>query len=199
MLSAFIIPCISSSMWIWTDLPRNAFFQNVFFPCACSVAQSCLTLCDPIDCSLPDASVRGIIQARILEWLPFPSPMHVCMLSHFSHVWFCATLWTAAHQAPLSTGSSRQEYWSGLPFPSPPCHSAIAAAAAAKSLQSCLTLCDPMDYSPSGSSFHGIFQARILEWLPFFFFRGSSQPRNWTQGSNPGLLCCRQILYCLSH
>ena len=65
--------------------------------------------------------------------------------------------------------------------------------------QSCLTLCDPMDYSPSGSSVHGIFQARILEWLPLFFFRGSSQPRNWIQGSNPGLLCCRQILYCLSH
>ena len=41
------------------------------------------------------------------------------MLSHFSHVQLCATLWTAAHQAPLSTGFSRQEYWSELPFPSP--------------------------------------------------------------------------------
>ena len=44
--------------------------------------------------------------------------MHACMLSHISHVRLCATLWTAAHQAPLSTGFSRQEYWSGLPFPS---------------------------------------------------------------------------------
>ena len=51
--------------------------------------------------------------------LPFPSPMHACMLSRFSCVWLYATLWTAAHQAPLSTGFSRQEYWSGLPFPSP--------------------------------------------------------------------------------
>ena len=51
--------------------------------------------------------------------LPFPSPMHACMLSRFSCVRLCATLWTAAHQAPLSTGFSRQEYWSGLPFPSP--------------------------------------------------------------------------------
>ena len=51
--------------------------------------------------------------------LPFPSPMHTCMLSHFSHVRLCATPWTAAHQAPLSTGFSRQEYWSGLPFLSP--------------------------------------------------------------------------------
>ena len=40
------------------------------------------------------------------------------MLSRFSRVWLCATLWTAAHQAPLSLGFSRQEYWSGLPFPS---------------------------------------------------------------------------------
>ena len=41
---------------------------------------------------------------------------------------------------------------------------AAAAAAAAKSLQSCPTLCDPIDSSPPGSSIHGIFQARVLEW-----------------------------------
>ena len=41
------------------------------------------------------------------------------LLSRFSHVQLCATLWTAAHQAPLSMGFSRQEYWSGLPFSSP--------------------------------------------------------------------------------
>ena len=41
------------------------------------------------------------------------------LLSHFSCVRFCVTLWTAAHQAPLSMGFSRQEYWSGLPCPSP--------------------------------------------------------------------------------
>ena len=51
--------------------------------------------------------------------LPFPSPMHACMLSCFSRVRLCATLWTSALQAPLSTGFSRQENWSGLPFPSP--------------------------------------------------------------------------------
>ena len=43
----------------------------------------------------------------------------VSVLSPFSHVQLFATLWTVAHQAPLSTGFSRQEYWSGLPFPSP--------------------------------------------------------------------------------
>ena len=51
--------------------------------------------------------------------LPFPSPIHACLLSHFSHFQLCVTLWTAAHQAPLSTGFSRPECWSGLPFPSP--------------------------------------------------------------------------------
>ena len=44
--------------------------------------------------------------------------------------------------------------------------------------QSCPTRCDPMDYSPPGSSVHGILQARILEWVAFPFSRGSSQPRD---------------------
>ena len=47
-------------------------------------------------------------------------------------------------------------------------------------VQSCLTLCDPMDCSPSGFSFHGIFQARILEWVAIFSSRGSSRSRDWT-------------------
>ena len=42
-----------------------------------------------------------------------------CVLSHFNHVPLCGTLWTVACQAPLSVGFSRQEYWSGLPFPPP--------------------------------------------------------------------------------
>ena len=78
------------------------------------------------------------------------------LLSDFSHVRLCATPQMAAHQAPLSLGFSSQEYWSGLPFPSP---------RHATSLQLCLTLCDPMDSSPPGSPVHGILQARILEWV----------------------------------
>ena len=61
----------------------------------------------------------GFSREEYWSGLPFPSPMHACMLSRFSRVWLSETLWTAAHQAPLSTGFSRQEYWSGLPFPSP--------------------------------------------------------------------------------
>ena len=60
--------------------------------------------------------------------------------------------------------------------------------------QSCLILCDPMDYSPPGSSVHGIFQARLLEGVAIPFSRGPFQPRDWTQVS----CSVRQILYHLS-
>ena len=59
---------------------------------------------------------------------------------------------------------------------------------------SCLTLCDPGDCSPPGSSVHGILQARILEWVAISFIRGSSPPRDSTLGISHG----RQILYQLS-
>ena len=59
-----------------------------------------------------------------------------------------------------------------------------AAAAAAKSLQSCPTLCDPIDGSPLGFPIPGILQARILEWVAVPFSRGSSQPRDRTQVSH---------------
>ena len=58
--------------------------------------------------------------------------------------------------------------------------------------KSCLTLCDPMDCSLRGSSVHGIFQARILEWVAMPSSRGSFWPRDWTQVSCIG----RPILYC---
>ena len=61
----------------------------------------------------------GFLRQEYWRGLPFPSPMNVWMLSHYSHVPLVATLWTAAYQAPLSMGFSRQEHWSGLPFPSP--------------------------------------------------------------------------------
>ena len=66
----------------------------------------------------------------------------------------------AAHQVPPSLGFSKQEHWSGLPFPSPMHESEIESEVA----QSCPTPSDPMDCGPPGSSVHGIFQARALEW-----------------------------------
>ena len=52
---------------------------------------------------------------------------------------------------------------------------------------------------PLVASIHGILQARVLKWIAILFSRESSQLRDRTQGSNPGLLHCRQILYRLSH
>ena len=80
------------------------------------------------------------------------------LLSRFSRVRLCATPEKAAHQAPPSLGISRQEHWSGLLFPSPMHESESEVA------QWCPTLSDPMDCSPPGSSIHGIFQAKVLEW-----------------------------------
>ena len=92
------------------------------------VAQSCPTLCDPMDCSLPGSSVHGIFQARILEWGAISFSI-ICMYVH--------------EKANIY--------------------------AAAKSLQSCLTLSGSMDRSLPGSSVHGIFQARVLEWVAIAF------------------------------
>ena len=81
------------------------------------------------------------------------------LLSHFSRVRLCATPETAAHQDPQSLGFSRQEHWSGLPFPSP-----MHESEKWKWSRSVLSDSSyPMDYSPPGSSVHGIFQAKVLE------------------------------------
>ena len=82
------------------------------------------------------------------------------LLSRFSRVRLCATPEMAAHRAPPSLGFSRQEHWSGLPFPSPMHESESEREVA----QSCPTLSNPMDCRLPGSSIHGIFQARVLEW-----------------------------------
>ena len=98
------------------------------FPCILALApghaakllQSCPTLCDPMDCSLPGSPVPGI---------------------------------------------SRQDHWSGLPFPSP-MHEVESESEVA---QSCPTLCNPMDCSLPGSPVPGILQARSLEWVAIAF------------------------------
>ena len=177
---------------------------------------------------------------QVFVWTSvFVSLLLLLLLSRFSRVELCATPETAAHQAPPSLGFSRQEHWSGLPFPFsmhesekwkwsrlagsdsqrphglqptrllPPwdlpskstgvgCHCLssakclwgfleskrektyhrsfktfqsreIHATAAAKSLQSCRTLCSPIDGSPPGSPVPGILQARTLEWVAILF------------------------------
>ena len=113
--------------WLLADL---YIFGNVSALAAAAAAaaaaakslQSCPTLCDPIDGSPLGFSVPGILQARTLEWVAIS----------FSNAWkwkvkvkslsrarLLTTPWTAAFQAPPSMGFSRQEYWSGVPLPSP--------------------------------------------------------------------------------
>ena len=84
--------------------------------------QLCPTLCDPIDGSPPGSSVPRILQARILEWVAISfcnAWKWKVKMKSLSHVQLLMTPWTVAYQAPPSIGFSRQEYWSGLPFPSP--------------------------------------------------------------------------------
>ena len=81
--------------------------------------QSCLTLCNSIDGSPPGSPVPGILQARTLEWsaISFSNVWKKKVKGKsLSCVWLFMTPWTAAYQAPLSMGFSRQEYWSGVPF-----------------------------------------------------------------------------------
>ena len=106
----------------------------------------------------------------------------------WSHSVISDSLRPHGHQAPPSMGFSRQEYWSGLPFPSPgnfptqgsnpglPRKSSVLKSES-EVAQSCPTLCEPIDYSLPGSSVHGISQAIVLEWIAISFSRGSSQPR----------------------
>ena len=75
-----------------------------------------------MDCSPPGSPVPGILQARTLEWgaIAFSNAWKwKVKVKSLSRVWLPATPWTAAHQAPQSMGFSRQEYWSGVPLPSP--------------------------------------------------------------------------------
>ena len=90
--------------------------------CYAKSLQSCPTLCDPIDGSPPGSPVPGILQARTLEWVAISfsnARKWKAKVKSLSRVPLLATPWTAVHQAPLSMGFSRQEYWSGVPLPSP--------------------------------------------------------------------------------
>ena len=92
------------------------------------------------------------------------------LLSRFSLVRLCVTPWMAAHQAPPFLGFSRQEHWLG-------CHfllQCVKVKSESEVAQSCPTLRNPTDCSLPGSSVHGIFQARVLEWGAIAFSQSST-------------------------
>ena len=93
-----------------------------FIYAAAKSLQLCPTLCDPIDGSPPGSPVPGILQARILEWvaISFSNAWRwKVKVKSLSRVQLLVTPWTVAHQAPPSMGFSKQEYWNGVPLPSP--------------------------------------------------------------------------------
>ena len=106
-----------------------------------------------MDCSPPGSSVHGIFQARILEWVAISFSRGSSWPRDWAHVSFVFCI----GRRILYTGAT----WEVL--------CSFHAAAAAKSLQSCLTLCDPIDGSPPGSPVPGILQARTLEWVAISF------------------------------
>ena len=161
------------------------------------VAQLCLTLCDPMDCSPPGSSVHGIFQAIVLEWVAISfskgssQPRDRTRVSRI--VDRCFTIWATEDTCTLMSISElftiartwKKPRW---PLADEWIRKLWYIYTVEYSVQfSCSVVSDsivtPMDYSLPGSSVHGIFQAIVLEWVAISFSRGSSQPRDWTQVS----------------
>ena len=142
----FSFPCGFTSIlsYQFCTLPLN---QILISDCVCVcvlVAQSSLTLWDPINYSLPGSSVHGIFQAKVLEWVAIPFSRASSQPRNQTGV-FCIsgrffTVWATSEAI-------------------------IGLAAAAKSLQSCPTLCDPRDGSPPDFPASGI----LLKWIQFYY------------------------------
>ena len=134
--------------------------------------------------SLPNKQICWLYKTnRLIQYLAIiygeseSEVAHLCLT-------FCDPMDSSLPQSPLSMGFSRQEYWSGLSFPSPGnlptqvsnpglshcrqtlyhlSHQGSLSESESEVAQSCPTLCDPMDGSLPGSAVHGIFPARVLE------------------------------------
>ena len=130
------------------------------------VTQSCLTLCDSVNCSLPGFSVHEISQARILEWVP------ISLLQFKLCCCCCCCCQVASVMSDSVQPHRRQPTRLPHPWDSPGkntgvgCHfllQCMKGKSETEVAQSCPTLSDPMDCSPPGS-INGIFQAKVLEW-----------------------------------
>ena len=105
-----LLPYYKISLWLCIYCHQ---WELDYSSAAAKSLQSCPTLCDP---------VPGILQARTLEWVAisfFNAWKWKVNMKSLSHIQLLATPWTEAYQAPPSMGFSRQEYWSGVPLPSP--------------------------------------------------------------------------------
>ena len=116
------IKCCTSWSSGWAAPKYATIVYWLFWIAAAKSLQSCPTLCDPIDGSPPGSPVPGILQAKTLGWvaISFSNAWKwKVKVKSLSCVQLSATPWTAAYQAPPPMGFSRQEYWSGVPLPSP--------------------------------------------------------------------------------
>ena len=145
-----------------------------------------------MDCSLPGSSVHGISQARILEWVAMPSSMGSSWTRDQTHVSFVS--WQAGSLpnvtccccccclASVVSDSVQPQRWQPTRLPHPwdspgknsgvDCHFLLQfmkVKSESEVAQSCPTLSDPMDCSLPCSSIHGIFQARVPEWVAIAF------------------------------
>ena len=117
-ISSLLVKFISTV----TSSGQASLVSDILAAAVAKSLRSCPTLCDPIDRSLWGSPIPGILQARTLEWvaISFSSAWKwKVKVKLLSPVRLFATPRTAAYQAPLSMGFSRQEYWSGVPLPSP--------------------------------------------------------------------------------
>ena len=170
---------------------RMAWNKNIGSGGGCSVAKSCPTLCSHMDYSNPGFPV--------LHYIPEFAQVRVHLVGdaiQSSHPLLLSS--------PFAFNLSQNRLWSPFQFwltslsgfmnLNKPFNSFLADSLICKVVlpvyiylrdscmhaQFCLTLCDPMGCSVLGSSVHGIFQARILEWVAISFSRVSSWPRDWT-------------------
>ena len=120
-----------------------------------NLLQPCRTLHNPMGSSQPGSSIHGILQARILEWVPMPSSRRSSWPRDSSHTSFCFLYWQVGSLPLAPTGKPFIGWISKLLFRH-------------------VWLCDLMDCSLPVSSVHGILQARLLEWVAISFSRASS-------------------------
>ena len=131
--------------------------ETLLLRSCCLVTKLCLTLCDPMDCNLLGSSVHRISQARILQWV---------------------AIFFSRGSSPLRdwTRDSCVLHWQADSLPMSHLGSPSFKKKESEVVKLCLTLCDSMNYSLLGSSIHGIFQARILEWVTISFSRDLLDP-----------------------
>ena len=120
----------STTIFVFSKMSFESKSVSRSAAAAARSCQSCPTLCNPIDGSPPGSPVPGILQARTLEWVAISFSKAwkwKVKVKSLSCVQLFATKWTAAYQAPPSMGFPRQEYWSGVPLPSPVSRSMVSS------------------------------------------------------------------------